>query len=89
MVKTFQISSSLEPAGRFPLNWYVALGTPAHHSLFKPWSDLDLFYGKVKFGYLGFSMGKSENSGFSETIAACDLKVGRCKQQIEFMKVYE
>ena len=25
-------------------------------------SDLDLFYGKVKFGNLGFSMGKSENS---------------------------
>ena len=35
-------------------------------------------------------MGKSENSGFfSETIAACDLKVGRCRQLIEFMKVYE
>ena len=26
---------------------------------------------------------------FSETIAACDLKVGRCKQVIEFMKVCE
>ena len=26
--------------------------------------DLDLFNGKVKFGNLGFSMGKSENSGF-------------------------
>ena len=24
----------------------------------------DLFYGKVKFGNLGFSIGKSENSGF-------------------------
>ena len=24
---------------------------------------------------------------FSETIAACDLKVGRCKQGIELMKV--
>ena len=46
--------------------WYVASGTPAHHSLFKWWpsSDLDLFYGTVKFGYLGFSMGKSESSGF-------------------------
>ena len=45
---------------------YVASGTPANHSLFKlsPSSDLDLFYGKVKFGYLGFSKGKSENSGF-------------------------
>ena len=45
---------------------YVASGTPAHHSLYKwwPWSDLDLFYGKFKFGNLGFSIGKSENSGF-------------------------
>ena len=25
----------------------------------------------------------------SETIAACDLKVGRCRQLIEFMKVCE
>ena len=32
--------------------WYVALGPWAHQSLFKwwPWVDLDLFYGKVKFG---------------------------------------
>ena len=37
--------------------WYVASGTPANYSLFKwPWSDLDLFYGKVKFGNLGFSV---------------------------------
>ena len=26
---------------------------------------------------------------FSETVAACDLKVGRCRQRIEFMKVCE
>ena len=31
-------------------------------------------------------MGKSD---FSETIAACDLKVGRCRQLIEIMKVCE
>ena len=47
------------------------------------------FYGKVKFGYLGFSLGKIENSAFSETITACDLKVGRCRQLIEYMKVCE
>ena len=34
-------------------------------------------------------MGKSENSGFSETIAACDLKVGRYRQLIEYMKLGE
>ena len=25
--------------------------------------------------------------GFSETIAACDLKVGRCRQLVDLMKV--
>ena len=35
-------------------------------------------------------MGKSENTlDFSETIAACDLKVGRCRQLIAIMKVCE
>ena len=31
--------------------------------LFKicPWVDLDLFYAKVKFGHIGFCMGKTEN----------------------------
>ena len=52
-------------------------------------SDLDLFYGKVKFGNLGFSMGKVKTMDFSETIAASDLKVGRCRELIEIMKVCE
>ena len=34
-------------------------------------------------------MGKSENSGFSETIAASDLKNGRSRHLNEFMKVSE
>ena len=34
-------------------------------------------------------MGKSENSGFSETIAASDLKVSRSNRLIEYMKVCE
>ena len=34
-------------------------------------------------------MGKSETVDFSETIAACDLKVGRCRQISEIMKVCE
>ena len=33
-------------------------------------------------------MAKSENSGFSETIAACDLKVSGCRELIEVMKVF-
>ena len=43
----------------------------------------------VKFGNLGFSMGKVKTVDFSETIAASDLKVGRCRQLIEFMKLFE
>ena len=35
-------------------------------------------------------MGKKvKRVDFSETIAASDLKVGRCRQLIEFMKVCE
>ena len=34
-------------------------------------------------------MGKIENSGFSETIAASDLKVSRNSHLIECMKVRE
>ena len=32
---------------------------------------------------------KEKTVDFSETIAACDLKVGRCRQLIEFIKVCE
>ena len=34
-------------------------------------------------------MGKVKTADFSESIAASDLKVGRCRQIIEFMKVCE
>ena len=45
--------------------------------LFKlwPWVDLDPFYVKVKFGYIGFRMIESENYFFFGTIAALGLKV--------------
>ena len=71
---------------------YVALGTPAHHSWFKwwPWADLNLFYGKVKFCNLGFFIEKKMKTvDFSETIAASDLKIGRSRHLIKFMKVCE
>ena len=34
-------------------------------------------------------MGKVKTVDFSETIAACDMKVDRCRQIIEIMKVCE
>ena len=41
-------------------SWYAALGFRALSNLFKrcPWVDLDLFYGKVKFGPLCYCIGK-------------------------------
>ena len=72
MVKTFKIILLQNQKSYDPETWHAASGTKALQSLYKqcPWVDLDLFYGKVKFGNLGFSTGKSENSGvFLETIA--------------------
>ena len=46
--------------------------------------DLDLFYGQVKFCNIGFSVGKSEIVDFSETIAACDLKLIDLKKVCEY-----
>ena len=41
-------------------SWYAASGARVLPNLIKlwPWVDHDLFYGKVKFGPLRFSMGK-------------------------------
>ena len=57
---------------------YVALSMQVLPRLFKllPWVDLDTFYAKVKFGDIGFCMGRSENYlFFLETFAAFGLKV--------------
>ena len=57
---------------------YVALSMQVLPRLFKllPWVDLDTFYAKVKFGDIGFCMGRSENYFFFfETFAAFGLKV--------------
>ena len=89
MVKTFK-NLLLQNQKSYDLEtWYAAFGTQALQSLYKwwPWVDLDLFYGKVKFGNLGFS--KVKTVDFSETIAACDLKVGIYRQLIDFMMVCE
>ena len=50
----------------FNETWYVALWTLAHHSLYKTWHlvDLDLFYDKLNFVCIGFSMEIGENIVF-------------------------
>ena len=60
--------------------WYVALCMWVLPRLFKlfPWVDTDPFYDEVKFGHIGFCMGKSENYlFFLETIAALSLEVAK------------
>ena len=59
MVKSLQKFSSPEPMANGFGSWYVV---KPHQSLFKwwPWVDLDLFYGKVKFGPLCFYMEKKK-----------------------------
>ena len=70
-------------------SWHAALGTRVLSSLFKwwPWDDLDLFYGKVKFGPLCFCMGKKVKQWiFSEIVVVYDIKVGRCSQLNEYKR---
>ena len=63
--------------------WYVAPGDSQPIIVCSnddPGVDLDLFYGKVKFGNLGLFYRKNwKQVDFAETIEACDLKVGRCR----------
>ena len=47
-----------------------------------PWLHLTYFTARSNL-VTGFSIGKVNPMGFSETIAACELKVGRCRQIIE------
>ena len=54
-----------------------------------PRVTLTYFTARSNLVILVFLWEKGENSGFLETIAACDLKVGRCRQLIEIMKVCE
>ena len=42
-----------------------------------------------EYGHAQTMWEKVNTVDFSETIAACDLKVGRCRQLIEIMKVCE
>ena len=47
--------------------------------------DLDLFYGKVNFGYIGFSMEKSENLEFYLSFDPIDCILHGCV----FVMVYK
>ena len=59
--------------------WYVALSMWVLPKLLKlwPWVDLDLFYVKVKFGYIGFCWVSIKGQGHSLTLVKghSDFKV--------------
>ena len=73
----------------FYKTWYVALGTQAHHSLFKLWPWVDLTYFTARSNLVRWVVVFFEKVNFSESKAAYDLKVGRCRYFIELMKVCE
>ena len=54
-----------------------------------PWVTLTYFTARSNLVTLFFLWEKVKTVDFSETIAASDLKIGRCRQLIEFMKVCE
>ena len=58
-------------------SWYAASPTTKFVYMM-PRVDLDLFYGKIKFGPVCFC--KVKTMDFSETIVIYDIKVGRCSQ---------
>ena len=80
--KTLYKSSSLESKSRWPWNLVCS---PAYWSTtyttfvyMMPRVDLDLFYGKIKFGPVFFY--KVKTMDFSKTIVLYDIQVCRCSQ---------
>ena len=90
MVKTLQ-KSSPEPMDRFPRNRLVSswgLQPIIVCSNDEPGLTLNYFTARSNLvTFFAFLLEKLKTVDFSETIEACDLKVGRCSQLIELMKV--
>ena len=65
------------------VTWYIAYATWANRSLLKwwPWVDLDLFYPRSNFVAHASVWIKGKLCIFLETMAACDLKAGRCSNE--------
>ena len=84
--------SSSKPAGRFPQNLVCSIrdSSPSYFcSNDDPGVTLTYFTARSNLVTYAFLWEKVKTVDFSETIAASDLKVGRCRQLIEFMKVCE
>ena len=64
------------------------IGSPSVNKVYLLTYLLTLRQGQIWLFWLFYGK-KVKTVDFSETIAACDLKVGRCRQLIEIMKVCE
>ena len=75
----------------FHETWYVAPGTPAHHSFSNndPGVTLTYFTARANLVTKAFLWEKVKTVDFSEIIAASDLKYSRSSHLIEYMKVCE
>ena len=91
MVKPFKNLLLRNRRSDFHETWYVASGTPAHHTFLydDPRVTLTYFTARSNLINLDFSMVKLKTVDFSETIADSDLKVSRSSHLIKYMKVYE
>ena len=72
-------------------SWYTALGTRVLPSMFKWWPWLTLTYLKARSNFVpyAFVWEEGKTMDFSETIVVYDIKVGRCSQLNEYIKLYE
>ena len=84
-------SSSPEPIDWWHWNLvcYIVYASITKVVQIMTWVDLDPCYAKVKFGHIGFCMGKSENYYFLETITALDIKVAWSIQLNELINLSE
>ena len=93
MVKTLQKSSSPEPAGQFSRNLVCSIGNSIQPiincSNDDPGVTLTYFTARSNLVTSAILWEKVKTVDFSETIAACDLKVGRSRHLIENMKICE
>ena len=54
-----------------------------------PWLTFTYFSARSNLVPYAFIWEKVKTMDFSETIVVCDIKVGRCSQQSEYIKLYE
>ena len=81
--KNLKKSSSPEPIDGWPWNLVCSIMYVSTTKVFKlsPLFDLDPFYAKVKFGHIGFCMGKSENYLFFGNY--CSLRSQSCLKHLD------